>query len=377
MAGIYLHIPFCKQACTYCNFHFSTLRQYQMPLVNAMVVELDKRSDYLAKNETISSIYFGGGTPSLLSEAELELFLSKISQLFNIEKDAEITLEANPDDLDKQKLNALYRLGINRLSIGIQSFSDKDLKVLRRSHSAEQAKMSLETAFEVGFDNISIDLIYALPDSTVQTWQQNLLRAAAFPIAHLSAYCLTVEPKTQLHHQVKKKTIKLVPDEEAAAQMEFLMNFAPSLGFEQYEVSNFCRNAAYARHNTAYWQQKPYLGIGPAAHSYNIHSRQWNIANNALYIKALENDTPFFEIENLSPTDKYNEYIMTGLRTRWGIDRATVKSFGEEFKTYFETNSTVFLAQNMLQRKGNTFSLTRQGFLQADAIASALFWEKN
>src|ERR1700712_1599535 len=318
MAGIYLHIPFCKQACHYCDFHFSTSLAYKDDLLRALVEEIRLRKDFLG-GETVETIYFGGGTPSLLSGEELSLLINIITDIHTVSSDAEITIEANPDDLDQQKLKSLRQTPVNRFSIGIQSFFDDDLAWMNRVHRAREAEASVKRAQDAGFENITVDLIYGYPLLTEQKWKHNLDKAFELQVPHVSAYSMTVEPRTALASFIKKKKQAPMNDEQSSEQFIELMNAMEAHGFEHYEISNFCKPGHYSRHNTNYWRGIKYLGIGPSAHSYDGEKRQWNIANNAKYMQAIEKKTIPAEIEVLTEENRLNEYIMTSLRTQWGL----------------------------------------------------------
>ena len=373
MSGIYIHIPFCKQACHYCDFHFSTVLKNKNDFLAALKKEIRIRKDYL-KGDSISTIYFGGGTPSLLSEKEMNDLFDELNQYHHIEKDAEITLEANPDDLTINKISELKQTPINRLSIGIQSFFDVDLKLMNRAHNAEEALQSVKIAQDNDFKNITIDLIYAIPGLTNKRWIENLDTAFSLNISHISAYCLTVEKKTALYDFIKKEKIKNVDEEKATQQFEILIKKITQHHFEQYEISNFAKQGFYSRHNSNYWLQKKYLGLGPSAHSYDGTSRQWNIANNAIYIRSLENDKLNYEKENLSQGQQYNEYILTSLRTIWGIDLGYIKeTFGEKTLTHcLEEYQSHIKSGNLTEEKNKLF-LTVKGKLLADKVSSDLF----
>ncbi len=380
MAGLYLHIPFCKQACHYCNFHFSTTLNLRGEVITAMEKELELTRDYL-HGQPLDSIYLGGGTPSLLTAAELARLFKKIQDIHVVTPDAEITLEANPDDLDEEKLKILQDSPINRLSIGVQSFAEADLEFMNRAHNAHEARNCIEMALKAGFDQLTIDLIYGSPTTSDVQWADNLRIAMQYDIPHLSAYCLTVEPKTALGHFVKTGKAQPVDDEQAARQFEMLITAAQARRFEQYEISNFARNRQYARHNSSYWQGAPYLGIGPSAHSFDgARTRRWNVANNALYIKALQTDTPdlqaWSEQEVLTPEERYNEYVMTGLRTIWGVDLQKVAELGIQFSNYFLKVADPYLKNGTIRQEENQFVLTGSGKLLADRIAMELFWEE-
>jgi oxygen-independent coproporphyrinogen-3 oxidase len=381
MSGIYIHIPFCKQACHYCNFHFSTSMKYKSEIINAILKEIELQKNYLA-NKNIKTIYFGGGTPSLLNERELNLFFEKINQLFHIEKDAEITLEANPDDLTLEKLRQLKSTPINRLSIGVQSFAEIDLKSMNRAHNVKEAESCIQNAQSLGFNNLTVDLIYGSPSTSNEQWRRNVQKLFDFEIPHLSCYCLTIEPGTALDHFVKRGKAQPVDDEKSAHQFEVLMQMMESNDYHHYEISNFAKPGNYARHNSNYWSGVSYLGVGPSAHSFNGKSRQWNIANNALYLKAIDFDKnninekgSRFEVEILSLKQQYNEYIMTALRTMWGCNLGKIRTWGDDFEKYFLKSSEVFLKNGTLKQDRGSFVLTKKGKLLADNIAMELFFE--
>lgn len=371
--GIYIHIPFCKQACHYCNFYFTTTTKYQDQMVAAILAELSLQRDYLGQM-SIQSIYFGGGTPSILSEKYLAQILDRIHQLFVVEKNAEITLEANPDDLSRAKLKALQSIGVNRLSIGIQSFRGADLSLMNRAHTPVQALEALEQTFDVGFVDVNVDLIYGLPTSTNDDWLANIEKAFSFPINHLSAYALTVEPKTALDHFIRKGTYPPIIEEQANQQFEMLMNFVKEKGWIHYEISNFSRLGKEARHNTSYWQGKPYLGVGPSAHSFDGVSRQWNIANNQTYMKSIASQKIPAEVEYLDVVTRYNEYVMTGLRTTWGCSLAHIASYGADFVPFFRKEAQSKIEEGLLIEDGEQYKLTHKGLFFADLIASDLMW---
>jgi len=382
MPGIYLHIPFCKQACHYCNFHFSTSLKHKSEMVQAMLKELELRQDYLA-DKALSSIYFGGGTPSLLSEGELMQFFEQIHKYFTIKPGAEITLEANPDDLTKEKIAALRRTPVNRLSIGIQSFFEEDLRFFNRAHSAREARDCLEEALAAGFANLTIDLIYGSPTTSSAHWEENLNMAFGYGIPHLSCYALTVEERTALSHFIKSGKAPPVDEERTAHEFDMLVAAMRAHGYIQYEISNFAKPGHFAVHNSSYWKGEPYLGLGPSAHSYNGESRQWNVANNARYLRAFLALPGFrnlaslppgsFEIEYLTPADRYNEYVMTGLRTIWGVGLGRLREMGEEYERHFLKHIQPFLDNAQAKREGETVRLTDAGRFLADGIAAAVF----
>jgi oxygen-independent coproporphyrinogen-3 oxidase len=374
MAGIYLHIPFCRQACHYCNFHFSTSLQGMNDFVPALLKEMEGRSDYLG-DARIGTIYLGGGTPSLLGPAALNLVIERLKDLFVLEPDAEITLEANPDDMtDREKLKAWRSAGINRLSIGIQSFFDDDLRWMNRAHDASQAAESIRLAKEEGLDNISIDLIYGGPTLPDDRWEQNVARAIRLQIPHLSCYALTVEPRTPLDKLIRQHKRSEVSPDDQGRQLLLLMNWMEQAGYEHYEISNFALPGHRSRHNSAYWQGVPYLGLGPSAHSYDGRSREWNIANNARYIAALAGGTlPVAEKEVLTPVQQLNEYIMISLRTMEGIDLSAVsRRFGAGPAEALLQRAQAHIRKGMIVKPENLV-LTKEGKLFADGIAADLF----
>jgi oxygen-independent coproporphyrinogen III oxidase len=376
MAGIYIHIPFCRKACHYCNFHFSTNLQRKTDFLKALQQEIVLQKDYL-EGASIQSVYFGGGTPSLLSAAEIIEIWKVLAQYHRIDADAEVTLEANPDDLTADYLAALQQTRVNRLSIGIQSFSDTDLTFFNRAHNAKEAEAAIDLALKYNFTDISVDLIYGSPTTSDADWAYNLARVAALPITHLSCYGLTVEPKTALDAMIKKGKAPEILDETAEKHWRALQDWLPTAGFEQYEISNFARNERYAKHNTAYWQNVSYLGLGASAHSFNGVSRQWNIAHNALYISSLAQNELSFEIENLTRIEATNEYIMTALRTKWGLDLAKADLVfagdADVAKAYILAEAEPFLQKKQLRFADNTLYLTQEGKLYADRIAAELF----
>ena len=373
-AGIYIHIPFCKQACNYCNFHFSTSLDLKEDLLKCLEKEIILRKNYL-EGRQIQTIYFGGGTPSLLSTNEIKKLLQAIYSNFEVIENAEFTLEANPDDLTKEKLSELKNAGINRLSIGVQSFFDKELKWMNRSHDAIQAENCIRNAKEIGFDNITIDLIYGVPGLTNTEWKQNLQKTIELNIDHLSCYALTVEPKTALYHQIEKDKLPPLNEQQAAEQFEILMAFAKQTGFEHYEISNFARDKKYSKHNTSYWKGNWYLGIGPSAHSFNSSTRQWNIANNALYIKSINEDEDPAETEILTIPQQYNEFVMISLRTMWGMDLHEIKNrFGETYLHLIQKESARYIQSGDIVLENEKMKLSDKGKLIADKIISDLFF---
>jgi len=375
-AGIYIHIPFCRQACNYCNFHFSTSLKYKDDLLAALKQELALRKDYLQGRE-ITTIYIGGGTPSLLNADEINELFDAICLHYPVNKLAEFTLEANPDDLNTQYLRSLRHTTVDRLSIGVQSFRDEDLLFMNRAHNAQQADYAIKAAQDAGISNLSIDLIYGTPGLTDAAWKENLDKVRLLSIPHFSAYALTVEEKTALHHAIKTKKVRPIDAEQAAGQFELMADFAAQNGYDHYEISNLGRPGMHAVHNTNYWKGVHYLGIGPAAHSFNGTSRRWNVANNALYIKGIAEKQPASEEELLTPIQHLNEYIMTSLRTMWGcdLDRVSAEWHGDYTRT-IEKNAERDIDRGLLMKKENTLLLTASGKLFADRIAADLFVEE-
>lgn len=372
MAGIYLHIPFCKQACTYCDFHFSTLLKNKPDFVNALCKEIELRKNYIATTN-LESIYFGGGTPSLLSKEELELIFKTLKKFFKWKADAEITLECNPDDLSREKLKELKQAGINRLSIGLQSFNDEELKWMNRAHTAEESEACVKLAQQEGFNNITIDLIYGSKFQTMESWKQTLQKAVDLNVQHISSYNLTVEKKTKLGMDVLKGKEQEVDDEKSAEQFLIMIDVLEKNGYEHYEISNFAKQGFIAVHNSNYWKGKKYLGLGPSAHSFNGETRQWNVANNNTYIKAINDNSTYFEIENLSPENRYNEYVLTGLRTKWGCDLNYIQeNLGESFSKHF-VNEIEKQNKSLFEKENSIYRLTKKGRLLADKIAMELF----
>lgn len=372
MSGIYIHIPFCKQACHYCDFHFSTSLNKKDELISALKKEIRLRKDEF-KSETVETIYFGGGTPSLLTNSELESIIQSVYETYKVAEHPEITLEANPDDLSKERLIELSKSPINRLSIGIQSFFEADLNLMNRAHNSEEAKKCIAEAVNY-FDNISIDLIYGVQNATNEQWIENIETALSFGVPHISSYALTVEPKTALASMIKQGKIDNVDDEKAQEQFYILKETLEKADFEHYELSNFAKKGYYSKNNSAYWLGKKYIGIGPSAHSFNGKQRSWNISNNIKYIKALQEDHLPCDIETLSETDRYNEYIMTGLRTIWGVNLNRVeKEFGKENLNYLLAQATPYITQELLYIEASTLKTTRKGQFLSDGIASELF----
>jgi oxygen-independent coproporphyrinogen-3 oxidase len=372
LPGLYIHIPYCKQACHYCDFHFSTRNADRAEMLAAICKEIELRSSFL-EDRSLTSIYFGGGTPSLLDESEWMSIWDSINEHFTIPPGIEVTMEANPDDLDRSKLSALARSPINRLSIGIQSFRDEDLQWMNRAHNRRQALQCLEDAKALGFQNISIDLIYGSPNFTPEALDSNLEIVMAFGIPHLSCYALTVERKTVLAHQVKKGLTKMPKDQAVADQFMLLMDIMDREGYEHYEISNFALPNYRAIHNSNYWQRVAYLGVGPSAHSFQDQRRSWNIANNRKYITGIQTERPYREEELLTTDEAYNEYIMTGLRTKEGCTEGDVRTFGERYLAYFQKHVVEYLNRGWVELAEDRYQLTQKGKIYADLIASDLF----
>lgn len=370
----YFHIPFCKQACHYCDFHFSTSLKYKEDLLQAMQQEIELRASYL-ENKKVESLYFGGGTPSILQAKEIDALIGKVAKYFEISSDAEITMEANPDDLDKKRVQELRNTEINRFSIGIQSFFEEDLKWMNRAHNSEEARSSIMRVQDAGFENITCDLIYGYPLLTNSKWKSNMQSLIDLEVPHISSYSMTVEKKTALAHLINKGKTPALNEEQSAEQMLMLIDTLTSTGYEHYEISNFAKPDRYARHNSNYWKGKPYLGIGPSAHSFNGTSRSWNIANNALYIKGILTEELPLETEQLSKIDRFNEYVMTSLRTKWGIDKKYVeKEFGNDYLSSILKNiEEYFHKELVLISEEGIISLSPSGKLLADQIAAELF----
>ncbi|CAM3562311.1 radical SAM family heme chaperone HemW [Flavobacterium chungbukense] len=383
MSGIYIHIPFCKQACHYCDFHFSTSMKKKDEMVLALAKEIGMRKNELlsqsfgtarSDNEVIETIYFGGGTPSVLSNDEINFLISEVYKNYKVVENPEITLEANPDDLSTERILELSKSPINRLSIGIQSFYEEDLRMMNRAHNSAEAIKCLQEATKY-FDNISLDLIYGIPGMSDEMWKQNIQTALDFGIPHISSYALTVEPKTALSKLIQTGKIAEPQDEVASNHFIILVETLQKNGFIHYELSNFGKENYFSKNNSAYWLGKKYIGIGPSAHSYDGEKRGWNIANNSLYLKAIQNDELPIETETLTVSDRYNEYIMTGLRTIWGVSLERIeKEFGLEYLNYLKKQSQKFLNDDLLSIEKNILKPTPKGKFLTDGIASDLFY---
>ena len=373
MSGIYIHIPFCKQACHYCDFHFSTSMKKKEEMVLALAKEIQMRKNEFFE-ETIETIYFGGGTPSVLTSAEINFLIDAVYQNYKVVENPEITLEANPDDLSQERIFELAASKINRLSIGIQSFFEDDLQMMNRAHNSAEAQKCLEFA-TLYFDNISIDLIYGIPGMTNEKWNQNIEKALSFGIPHISSYALTVEPKTALNKLIQTGKIAAPNDDVAQDHFAILVETLEYNGFIHYELSNFAKENYLSKNNSAYWLGKKYIGIGPSAHSYDGFSRSWNVANNSIYLKSIQEDKLPNENEILSATDRYNEYIMTGLRTIWGVSLDRVeKEFGVEYLNYLHKQAQKFLNDDLLFIEIDILKPTKKGKFLTDGIASDLFY---
>lgn len=377
MAGIYIHIPFCKQACHYCDFHFSTSLKYKDEMIEALVREIEMRKHYLA-NEAINTIYFGGGTPSIVPAADIQKILQTIYRNFELNSELEITLEANPDDLTKTQLQNIHAIGINRLSIGVQSFINRDLIWMNRAHQKDEAISCIKRAQDLGIENISIDLIYGTPNLSDAEWLDNIHQSLELGVPHISSYALTVEKGTALGNWVEKKKQKPMDEEQAASQFEILMEELESNGFEHYEISNFAKPGYYSKHNSAYWEGKKYLGIGPSAHSFNKTSREWNIANNQKYLNDIYSDVLPSQVEQLKLKDLFNEYLMISFRTAKGVNTKYLETeFGSSVLSEFEKNAAEYIAKKWLVNEQGFYKTTKAGKLMADKIASELFILEN
>lgn len=372
MSGIYIHIPFCKQACHYCDFHFSTSMKRKEEIVLALAKEIQMRKNEF-QEEVVETIYFGGGTPSVLTIAEIQFLIDSVYGNFNVAQNPEITLEANPDDLSDEKIIELAKSPVNRLSIGVQSFFENDLKMMNRAHNSEEAKESLAKATKY-FDNISIDLIYGIPGMSNKEWKENIETALSFNIPHISSYALTVEPKTALKKLIQTGKVAEPKDDIAEEHFQILVDSLQENNYVHYELSNFGKENYFSKNNSAYWLGKKYLGIGPSAHSYDGVSRSWNVANNIIYLKSIKENKLPSEQEVLTMTDRYNEYVMTGLRTIWGISLDRIqKEFGEKYLNYLMKQSEKFLSDGLLAIENNVLRTTQKGKFLADGIASDLF----
>jgi oxygen-independent coproporphyrinogen-3 oxidase len=373
LAGIYIHIPFCKQICHYCNFYSLVSVKYRQPFFTALLKEISIQKDYL-QGETVNTIYFGGGTPSLIPTEDLQQIIDLIHKTHLVHPNVEITLEANPDDLNKEVISSIQKTNINRLSMGVQSFRDKDLKYLNRVHNSKQVFSSIKMTQDAGFWNLSIDLIFGIPTLSNKKWEENISTFLDLEIPHLSAYALTVEPKTALDVLIRKGKMTPVDENATVSQFQILMKAMKGFDYEHYEISNYCKPGFYSKHNRSYWSGEKYLGLGPSSHSYNGNSRQWNIANTRKYIEKISEMEIPSEIEILTVEQQYNEYVLTSLRTIWGTDSDFIKKrFGKKFLDLFMQVSRKFLESGMLIKRDNIFNLTEKGKLFADGISAELF----
>jgi len=371
MAGIYIHIPFCKQKCSYCDFHFSTtFSAYRSKMIQALIKEIETRTGYLNLQE-VETIYFGGGTPSLLTSNELKAIVAAVYKNYKVNNEVEFTLEANPDDITSEQLLAWKAIGVNRLSIGLQSFLQEDLDWMNRAHSAEESTSAVKLAKEHGF-SLTVDLIYGLPNRTIKDWKSNINQLVALGPDHISAYCLTVEKRTALYQLIQKGELPEVGEDDQSDQFEVLVSSLKSAGYLQYEISNFAKENAYSKHNTNYWKGVSYLGVGPSAHSFDGESRRWNISNNQKYMKGVLSDEVYFEEELLTPKDRFNELILTGLRTKWGVN-IEMLTFRHCLTSGFNRQLLAFKEDKLIIEYEGTIYLTEKGKLQADHIAAMLF----
>jgi len=373
MSGIYIHIPFCRNACSYCDFHFTISRSYVDEMINALVRELEMRKVYLNR-QSIRTVYFGGGTPSILKQSQLAILLEAVHKNYDIISNPEITLEANPEDVTNEYVKEIKKLGVNRLSIGIQSFYNEDLHLMNRIHDSNQSERSIIIAREEGIDNLNIDLIYGFPGLNNEKWNSNLERTVRYKPEHISAYHLTFEPGTTLFHKRKKRRITEQDEEESIDQFSELVRILKAEKYIHYEVSNFARNGFISVHNSGYWTQETYIGIGPSAHSFNGHNRQWNISKNMSYIKGINSGTGYYKGEIMKTKTKYHDYIMTSLRTIWGTDLIYISdNFGVKYYNHFLKYTGEYLKSGALKRKGHKVFLTSKGMFISDQIIRNLF----
>ena len=374
MAGIYLHIPFCKTRCIYCDFYSTTRSELKTRYVHALCRELEMRKEYL-KGEPVETIYFGGGTPSQLEEADFKRIFETIRENYGMEYCREITLEANPDDLSQEYLKMLSSLPFNRVSMGIQTFDDTTLRLLKRRHSSQTAVEAVRRCREAGFQNISIDLIYGLPGETKERWVNDLRQAIRLDVEHISAYHLTYEEDTPIYNMLKQHQIEEVDEDSSLQFFTLLIEHLQNAGYEHYEISNFCLPGLHSRHNSSYWTEKQYLGCGPSAHSYNGISRQWNVASLDKYIEGISSGNPTFEVEELDLYTRYNDFVITHIRTQWGMPLPKLrKQYGEELYKYCLRMATPHLQQGTLEIKNDTLKLTRKGIFISDGIMSDMLW---
>lgn len=373
MQGIYVHIPFCRQACRYCDFYFTVSLKYMDPFVDALVEEIRQKSE-ITSDRSPSTLYLGGGTPSILSASHLDRILNALHRYYTFQKEYEWTIECNPDDLTETKLRNLQELGFNRLSVGVQSFHDEDLTIMRRSHDAHQAETSIRLAAAIGFKRITMDLIYGIPGLSEAGWEENIHKALSLPVSHLSAYHLTFEPGTVFDHWRKKGRLFPVPEEVSVNQYRMLRETLRSAGFEHYELSNFGRGSIVSKHNMIYWTGQPYLGLGPSAHTYDGERRSWNIASLKLYMERISSGKSVTETETLSRKDTYHDYLITSLRTRWGADAAQMeRAFGKLYLRHFEKQARPFLENGSMKIMNGKYTIDPSEWLITDHILRALF----
>jgi len=372
MAGIYIHIPFCRKLCSYCDFYHLIAVADNQAFIDALLIEAAVRKEYIG-NETVSTIYIGGGTPSVLSVSDIKRILGELNKLFSIDEKCEITIEVNPDDISGKYLSELKETTVNRISLGIQSWRDSDLKLLNRRHDAAQAAFALEETLKTGFQNVTIDLIYGIPGLTLKDWSYNLETSLAYGIQHLSAYHLTIEPGTVFGKMKERGAFSEIDEEDSTYQFNLLIEKATEAGFVHYEISNFGKPGFFSIHNSNYWKQVKYLGLGPSAHSFNGYSRQWNIRDLRKYIKLVNSGAPFFEREELDKKTRFNEYIMTSLRTMWGIDLDFVeKTFDKEGYDYLVNLAGKYINYGLMKQDKKTLVLTNQGLMISDNVISEL-----
>ena len=369
MSGVYIHIPFCRQACIYCNFHFKNGKHGANEMMDALLMEIDVR--FNKKPFQLETLYFGGGTPSFLATDDIKRLIDRVLEKFEGDKPLEVTLEANPDDMVLENLIAWKAMGITRFSVGVQSFFDEHLKWMNRAHSAKEAELALELASDMGFD-LSLDLIFGIPGSGTEQHLANLEKALSFNVQHLSCYGLTLEDNTPWKKLVSTKSYPLPDDQSAAAEFELTMNYMSAAGWDHYEISNYAKPGKMALHNTSYWKERHYIGVGPSAHSYDGNSRSWNIADNNAYVQSMKEGKLPLTLEVLGASEKFNEYVMTGLRTKWGIDLPKLNAFGVD-TAHLEILIEQLMKKNWIEVKGDNIKLTRNGKFYADAIASDFF----
>lgn len=376
MAGIYIHIPFCRQKCHYCNFFSIASTKMKSQLLESIHCEIKQRTDYIG-DETVNTLYFGVGTPSLLDAYEMQALIDNLRRHYNVADEPEITLEANPDDLSEAWFASFTKTGINRLSIGIQSFFNEDLHYLNRVHNAKKAEQCIQLAREYGYENLTIDIIYGIPGLTNDKWRRNLDKLFSYEIPHISAYALTVEPKTALHTLINKGKMKPLIDEQQVQHFEILAKAMAEHGYEHYEISNFCKPGRYSKHNSLYWLGGNYLGLGPSAHSFNGESRQWNVSSVGNYVKQRDFKNEVYDKEKLSLHQRYNEYVMTSLRTSWGCNLQHIENaFGKKYRKICEKAAQPYLDEGKLVLEQSTLYLTNSGKLFADGIAAEMFYEE-